>query len=256
MYNGVNPFDLTGRTALVTGAGRGIGLAIAKGLAQAGARVIINGRDEEVAYSAAQGINNAAAMAFDITNSKSVETAFQKIEQLDILINNVGVRDRKPIDDFTLDDFRALLDANLVSAFDLSRHAAKQMKAKSKGRIINVTSIVGQVARPGDAIYTATKAALGGLTLAMAAEYGPHGITVNAIAPGYVATETNASMIADPVNTEFLKNRTALGRWAEPEELAGAATFLASDAASYITGHVMTVDGGFTAHFNGYRSLA
>jgi gluconate 5-dehydrogenase len=188
-------------------------------------------------------------MAFDITNSKSVETAFQKIEQLDILINNVGVRDRKPIDDFTLDDFRALLDANLVSAFDLSRHAAKQMKAKSKGRIINVTSIVGQVARPGDAIYTATKAALGGLTLAMAAEYGPHGITVNAIAPGYVATETNASMIADPVNTEFLKNRTALGRWAEPEELAGAATFLASDAASYITGHVMTVDGGFTAHF-------
>lgn len=249
MYNGVNPFDLTGRTALVTGAGRGIGLAIANGLAQAGARVIINGRDEEVAYSAAQGINNAAAMAFDITNSKSVETAFQKIEQLDILINNVGVRDRKPIDDFTLDDFRALLDANLVSAFDLSRHAAKQMKAKSKGRIINVTSIVGQVARPGDAIYTATKAALGGLTLAMAAEYGPHGITVNAIAPGYVATETNASMIADPVNTEFLKNRTALGRWAEPEELAGAATFLASDAASYITGHVMTVDGGFTAHF-------
>lgn len=249
MYNGVNPFDLTGRTALVTGAGRGIGLAIAKGLAQAGARVIINGRDEEVAYSAAQGINNAAAMAFDITNSKSVETAFQKIEQLDILINNVGVRDRKPIDDFTLDDFRALLDANLVSAFDLSRHAAKQMKAKSKGRIINVTSIVGQVARPGDAIYTATKAALGGLTLAMAAEYGPHGITVNAIAPGYVATETNASMIADPVNTEFLKNRTALGRWAEPEELAGAATFLASDAASYITGHVLTVDGGFTAHF-------
>ena len=249
MYNGVNPFDLTGRTALVTGAGRGIGLAIANGLAQAGARVIINGRDEEVAYSAAQGINNAVAMAFDITNSKSVETAFQKIEQLDILINNVGVRDRKPIDDFTLDDFRALLDANLVSAFDLSRHAAKQMKAKSKGRIINVTSIVGQVARPGDAIYTATKAALGGLTLAMAAEYGPHGITVNAIAPGYVATETNASMIADPVNTEFLKNRTALGRWAEPEELAGAATFLASDAASYITGHVMTVDGGFTAHF-------
>lgn len=249
MYNGVNPFDLTGRTALVTGAGRGIGLAIAKGLAQAGARVIINGRDEEVAYSAAQGINNAAAMAFDITNSKSVETAFQKIEQLDILINNVGVRDRKPIDDFTLDDFRALLDANLVSAFDLSRHAAKQMKAKSKGRIINVTSIVGQVAHPGDAIYTATKAALGGLTLAMAAEYGPHGITVNAIAPGYVATETNASMIADPVNTEFLKNRTALGRWAEPEELAGAATFLASDAASYITGHVLTVDGGFTAHF-------
>lgn len=249
MYNGVNPFDLTGRTALVTGAGRGIGLAIAKGLAQAGARVIINGRDEEVAYSAAQGINNAAAMAFDITNSKSVETAFQKIEQLDILINNVGVRDRKPIDDFTLDDFRALLDANLVSAFDLSRHAAKQMKAKSKGRIINVTSIVGQVARPGDAIYTATKAALGGLTLAMAAEYGPHGITVNAIAPGYVTTETNASMIADPVNTEFLKNRTALGRWAEPEELAGAATFLASDATSYITGHVLTVDGGFTAHF-------
>lgn len=249
MYNGVNPFDLTGRTALVTGAGRGIGLAIANGLAQAGARVIINGRDEEVAYSAAQGINNAVAMAFDITNSKSVETAFQKIEQLDILINNVGVRDRKPIDDFTLDDFRALLDANLVSAFDLSRHAAKQMKAKSKGRIINVTSIVGQVARPGDAIYTATKAALGGLTLAMAAEYGPHGITVNAIAPGYVATETNASMIADPVNTEFLKNRTALGRWAEPEELAGAATFLASDAASYITGHVLTVDGGFTAHF-------
>jgi gluconate 5-dehydrogenase len=248
--SGHNPFDLTGRTALVTGGRRGIGFAIAQGLADAGATVLINGRDKPALEQAAAKLGDkATALPFDIADAAQVEAVFQDIEDLDILVNNVGQRQRGPIDNFTLDDFRNLLDANLVSAFDVSRRAAIRMKAKGKGRIINVTSIAGHVARAGDTIYTASKAALTGLTRAMAAEFGPHGITVNAIAPGYVASETNAAMVADPNHAEFLKIRTALGRWAEPEELAGAATFLASDAASYVTGHVLTVDGGFTAHF-------
>ncbi len=248
-----HPFDLTGRTALVTGGGRGIGLAITKGLAEAGAKVLINGREEDALNAASEQVRrsggHADALAFDISDPANVEAAFKNIDPIDILINNVGVRMRKAIDDFTLDDFRTLLDANLIGAFDLSRRTASQMKKKGRGRIINVTSIAGDIARSGDAIYTASKAALTGLTRAMAAEFGPGGITVNAIAPGYVATETNKDMVADKKIAEFLENRTALGRWAEPEELAGAAVFLASDAASYITGHVLTVDGGFTAHF-------
>ncbi len=244
-----HPFDLTGRTALVTGGGRGIGFAISQGLADAGASVLINGRDETVLKQAAKQIEGATPLPFDITDSARINATFQNIDALDILINNVGVRDRNPIDAFNLDDFRNILDANVVAAFDLSRRAAGMMKMKGRGRIVNVTSIAGDIARSGDAIYTASKAALTGLTRAMAAEFGPHAITVNAIAPGYVASETNAPMVADPEIAKFLENRTALGRWAEPEELAGAAVFLASDAASYITGHVLTVDGGFTAHF-------
>jgi gluconate 5-dehydrogenase len=246
-------FDLTGRTALVTGGGRGIGLAISQGLADAGASVLINGRDEVVLEQAVSHIckegGDAAALAFDIADPDQVEAAFHGLNSLDILINNVGVRNRGPIDAFTLDDFRALLDTNLIAAFDLSRRAAALMKKQRRGRIINVTSIAGNIARSGDALYTASKAALTGLTRAMAAEFGPDAITVNAIAPGYVATETNAAMVADPEIAKFLANRTALGRWADPEELAGAAVFLASGAASYITGQVLTVDGGFTAHF-------
>ena len=253
MSSGASPFDLTNRTALVTGAGRGIGFAIAQGLASAGARVVLVGRTAQATEQAAADIRKrggeATALCIDVTNPDALEAAFEDIEDLDILVNNVGTRDRRPIDDFSLDDFRALLDANLISAFDLSRRAALQMKKKSYGRIINVTSIAGDVACSGDAIYTASKAALTGLTKAMAAEFGPNGITVNAIAPGYVASETNVEMVADPIIADFLQNRTALGRWAEPDELAGAAVFLASDAASYITGHVLVVDGGFTVHF-------
>ena len=250
MSSGKAPFDLTSRTALVTGATGGIGLAIAEGLCNAGASTLLNGRDAQKAEVAAAKLGgNAKPLPFDIADADAVKTAFEGIYGLDILINNVGIRDRKALDDFSLEDFRSLLDANLIAAFDLSRRAAALMKRRGKGRIINVTSIAGHVARPGDAIYTASKAALTGLTRAMAAELGPEGITVNAIAPGYVATDTNAEMVADAKIAEFLKNRTSLGRWAEPFELAGAAVFLASDAASYVTGHVLTVDGGFTAHF-------
>ena len=253
MSSGLSLFDLTNRTAMVTGAGRGIGFAMAQGLANAGARVFLIGRSAQATEQAAAEIRkhggDALALCIDVTDPDAVKACFDGIDDIDILINNVGARDRRPIDGFTLDDFRTLLDANLISAFDLSRQAAFKMKAKNHGRIINVTSIAGDIARSGDAIYTASKAALTGLTRAMAAEFGPNGITVNAIAPGYVASETNADMVADIKIAEFLKNRTSLGRWAEPGELAGAAVFLASDAASYITGHVLVVDGGFTVHF-------
>lgn len=250
MSDAPNPFDLSNRTALVTGATSGIGLAIAQGLAQAGATVFLNGRNRPAVEDAAVSVAaTARPLAFDVTDEKAVDAAFREIGTLDILVNNVGVRNRKALDDFSLAEFRTLLDANLIAAFDLSRRAATLMKPEGRGRIINVTSIAGHIARAGDALYTASKAGLTGLTRAMSAELGPNGITVNAIAPGYVATQANADMVADPKITEFLKARTALGRWATPDELAGAAVFLASDAASYVTGHVLTVDGGFTAHF-------
>lgn len=254
-------FSLQGRVAVVTGASRGLGLAMACGLAAHGAQVWLNGRDAAglqapvaQAQSAADaGGSMARALPFDVTNESAASAALQHVlateGRLDILINNVGQRRRQSLDALPAQALRDLLEANLVSAWHLCREAAVPMRAQGFGRIINVTSIAGPIARAGDAAYTTSKGALEALTRALAAELGPHGINVNAIAPGYFATETNTAMADDAAVGAWLRQRSSLGRWGQPEEIAGAAVYLASAAASFVTGQVLAVDGGYLAHF-------
>jgi len=250
-------FDLTGRVALVTGAARGLGRAIAAALAGQGATVLLNGRDGAALAAAVEAIRAeggaAHALPGDITDPAAREAMFAGIRaghgRLDILVNNAGARARKDLADFAPGDIERVTATNLFAPFEMSRLAAAMMIARGGGRIINIASIAGPIARGGDAAYTAAKAGLIGLTRALAAELGPHAITVNAIAPGFFATEANTDMADDPEIAAWLANRTSLGRWGEAGEIGGAAVFLASDAASFVTGHVLVVDGGHVSHF-------
>lgn len=247
-------FDLTGRVALVTGATRGLGRSMAAGLIAHGARTWLVGRDADALAQAAADLGPlAVACPLDVADLPAATAALQRLLQaegrLDVLINTVGQRHRAPLDDLPAQALRDLLDVNLVSAWHLCREAARPMRQQGSGSIINVTSIAGPIARAGDAAYTTTKGALEAFTRALAAELGPHGVRVNAIAPGFFATETNAGMVVDAGIQDWLSRRSSLGRWGRPDEVAGAAVFLASGAASYVTGHTLAVDGGYLAHF-------
>ncbi|HCO47217.1 MAG TPA: gluconate 5-dehydrogenase [Erythrobacter sp.] len=243
--------SLAGRIALVTGASRGLGFEIARRMAEQGARVWLNGRGASAVEAAAERIGpNARALPFDIGDDQASAAAFARLAEdgLDILVNNVGQRDRRPLGQLRRADMAAMLSTNLVAPFDLARRAAPLMQAREYGRIINITSIAADIAR-GDVLYTASKGGLAALTRALAAELGATGITVNAVAPGYFATEANGEMTADPEIARHLARRTSLGRWGEPGEIAGAVAFLAAPEASYITGHTLAVDGGYLTHF-------
>jgi gluconate 5-dehydrogenase len=250
-------FELGGRVALVTGAGQGLGFSIAEALAAAGAHVILNGRQSQRLETAAAQIRRdggiASSLPFDVAEPGEVAAAFERIVadfgNLDILVNNVGIRHRFPLADISTEDFHRVLEVNLVAAFHLAKAAVALMVPRGRGRIVMVTSIAGPLGRVNDAAYIAAKGGLAGFVRALAVEFGPKGITANAVAPGYFATETNAAMVDDPQVESFVRRRIPLRRWGDPREIAGAAVFLASDAASYINGHVLTVDGGLSASF-------
>ncbi|WP_427891869.1 SDR family oxidoreductase [Kribbella sp. GL6] len=244
-------FSLNGRTALVTGSVRGLGLEMARGLASVGARVVLNGRDADTLSAAASEIpGHVEYAAFDVTDLDAARSAAAGLGQVDILVNNVGHRDRRGFGVLDSSALRRMLDVHVASAYSLSRCVAQRLiEAGRSGRIINVSSVMGQLGRTGDVAYPVAKAALDGLTRALAADLGPHGITVNSIAPGTFATEVNAELASDPQWTDWLRSRTALGRWGRPEEIAGAVVFLAGDAASFITGQTLAVDGGITTTF-------
>jgi gluconate 5-dehydrogenase len=244
-------FDLTGRCALITGSSQGIGLALARGLSQAGASVVLNGRDAVKLAAAAETIPGARTLAFDATDHAAVRAAVDGFEAdhgpIDILVNNAGMQHRGPLEDFPADAFERLLRTNISTVFNVGQACARHMIARGKGKIINIASVQTALARPGIAPYTATKGAVGNLTKGMATDWAKHGLNCNAIAPGYFDTPLNAALVADAEFSGWLEKRTPAGRWGRVEELVGACIFLASDAASFVNGHVLYVDGGITA---------
>ncbi len=244
-------FDLTGRCALVTGSSQGIGLALAEGLTAAGASVVLNGRDQGKLDAAAAGLAGSRTLAFDVTDHAAaraaVDTFEDKVGPIDVLVNNAGVQHRAPLEEFPPDAFERLLAINVSSVFNVGQACARHMIARGAGRIVNIASVNALLARYSIAPYTATKGAVANLTKGMATDWARHGLTCNAIAPGYMRTPLNEALWSDPAFNQWLEARTPAGRWGQVEELVGACVFLASDAASFVNGHVLYVDGGLTA---------
>jgi len=250
-----NPFDLSGKRALITGSSRGLGLAMASALADAGASIILNGRDEAALGAAAADLAGRGAtvkaLAFDVTSEESVAEAIAHCEAeigpIDILINNAGMQIRGALETFAVESFERLLATHVTATFSVSKAVVQGMIARKSGRIINICSVLTDIARPTAAPYGAAKAAVANLTRGMAADWARHGINVNGLAPGYFKTELNTTLMADPAFDAWVKGRTPMGRWADVEELGGAAVFLASPASSFVNGHILYVDGGLTA---------
>jgi gluconate 5-dehydrogenase len=247
----MNMFDLTGKRALITGSSQGLGLALAKGLAGAGAQLVLNGRDASRLAAAADAVPGAQMLVFDATDHAAVRSAVDRFEAdvgpIDILVNNAGMQHRAPLEEFPPDAFARLLQANIGTVFNVGQAVARHMIGRGAGKIINIASVQTALARPGIAPYTATKGAVGNLTKGMATDWAKYGLQCNAIAPGYFDTPLNAALVADPTFTAWLERRTPAGRWGRVEELVGACVFLASDASSFVNGHVLYVDGGITA---------
>ena len=250
-----DPFRLDGRIALITGSSAGIGLALARALGQAGAVVVINGRGEAKVTAVAAQLQSEGltvhSRVFDVTNSKSVIAAVDDIEAsigpIDILVNNAGMQRRAPLQDFLEADWHELMRTNLDSVFIVGQAVARKMIPRQRGKIINICSVQSELGRPNIAPYTASKGAVKMLTKGMAIDWGPHGINVNGLGPGYFATELNAALVADEKFSTWLIGRTPSRRWGDVEDLGGAAVFLASDASNFVNGHILYVDGGVTA---------
>ena len=249
------PFDLSGRVALVTGSSRGIGLALARALGHAGAELILNARNEQALLAAADALRQDGltvhCRAFDVCDPTAVALAVDSFERdigsIDVLVNNAGLQKRAPLLDFDVDDFRRLIEVNLVAAFTVGKAVAKHMVPRGRGKIVNVCSVQSELGRPTIAPYTATKGGLKMLTRGMCADFGPLGLQVNALAPGYFATELTAALVADEEFSKWVSQRTPAGRWGQVDELAGAVVFLASEASNYVNGQILYVDGGMTA---------
>ena len=249
----MNPFDLSGRVAVVTGANTGIGQAIAIALARAGADVALVGRTpaEDTAAAIRDLGRRALIVSADLSSiapvQRIVDETVAGLGGLDILVNNAGIIRRADAVDFTEADWDAVVDTNLKSVFFLCQAAGRHMIAKGKGRIINIASMLtfqGGIRVPS---YTASKSGIGGLTKLLANEWAKHGLTVNAIAPGYIATNNTAALQADEARNAAILDRIPAGRWGDAADLGGAAVFLASDAAAYVQGHILAVDGGWLA---------
>jgi len=254
---GTHPFDLSGRVALVTGGGSGLGLAIAYGLAAAGARIVINGRNRDKLAAAKAGLaaagHDTGVSAFDVSDAAAVAAGLAAIERdhgaVDILVNNAAVNIRKPFDAYTPGEWLEMQGANVDGPFHVTRAVLPAMKARRRGKIVNICSLASDLGRPNIVAYATSKGALKMMTRALAVEVAPFNIQVNGIAPGFFRTEMNAPLVADAAFSEWVSKRTPAGRWGDPPEIAGAAVFLASAAADYVTGHLLHVDGGFAAAY-------
>lgn len=248
-------FDLTGKTALITGSGQGIGYALAEGLGQAGARVVLNGRDQGKLERAADKLHalgvEAAISVFDVTDPKAVAIAVDAIEgdigSIDILINNAGIQRRAPLEDYPVETWHEIMRANVDSVFFVGQAVARHMIKRKRGKIINIASLQSEAARYSIAPYTATKGAVKNLTRGMCTDWARYGLQINAIGPGYFETPLNQALVDDPIFDQWLKTRTPAGRWGKVEELQGAAIFLASEASSFVNGQILYVDGGVLA---------
>lgn len=248
-------FSLNGKTALVTGSTRGIGFALAAGLAQAGANIVLNGRNKDRLVEAQEKLNklgiNAELLIGDVSNAGEIAQAIDRFEAentaIDILVNNAGIQHRSPIVDFATEDFDRVMSTNTHAMFYTSQAVGKHMIKRKSGKIINIASVMTVIARENVSAYTTSKAAVGGLTRALATEWAQHGVNINAIGPGYISTELTQPLFDDKAFSAWLMQTTPQKRWGEVDDLVGAAVFLSSPAADFINGQIIYVDGGMTS---------